>query len=159
MAPTLAFWINLDNYAAEEGSQIRQSMVELVDSLAKQTPVLQAFIANWNWPQTPESFSANTLYEAMLGLHGGSINNLQTYNTRFLRAVSDKLWLGQELVTKLGGKQEQVAEIADIQSVRNGLRIMLKESAKLEQLIQVITPIMPNLHDHKAMEKVFYSNL
>jgi hypothetical protein len=159
MAPTLAFWINLDNYVAEEVGQIRQRMAELVDSLVEQTPVLQAFIANWDWPQAPESFSANTPYEAILGLNGGSINNLQTYNTRFLRAISDKLWLGPELAAKLGDNRKQLDTIAEVGQVGTGLRIILKEGAKLEQLVQVITPILPNMHNHKAMEEEFYNSL
>lgn len=146
----LGFWKDLSGLSNEEVELTTVHLVTLVDNLMKQGNGLQALIARWDW--YPGHFRVITPYEYAYGDHWFVAGD-RKWCSRFLRGVTEELWLGSELFENLGGEKiisslETVTELRSLgESLEQGVHLSLKEGASLEELEQVLAPILANKND------------
>ncbi|MFN7955015.1 MAG: hypothetical protein U0610_25030, partial [bacterium] len=94
-APHVLFWLSLDGLdcgAIDAGERVA---AELIDELMVKADGLQGFAARWAWAPAPYDWIGNP-YEQACGVRGESCGG-RAWNSRFLRAAAERVWLGPEL--------------------------------------------------------------
>jgi hypothetical protein len=114
--------------------------------------LLQALVGRWTWPALSTLYA--TPYELASGVHGQCTSG-RFWCTRFLRGVTERVWLGPELVQQLGGTGalEAVAEVAPRGP---GVRVTLREDASLDDLEAALAPLLPGERDwHEGVDRLY----
>jgi hypothetical protein len=74
---------------------------------------------------------------------GGTITAYRSWSARFLRGVTTRLWLGPELIARLGGA-EAPAAVAEVTALGPAARVRLADPAQLDALEQALAPLLPD---------------
>jgi hypothetical protein len=86
-----------------------------------------------------------TPYEQACGIDGG-VTATRAWGSRFLRAVTDRLWLGPDLLARVGGSAA-LEPVADIRPVGDAVALALRRPATLADLERVLAPVLPRRSD------------
>jgi hypothetical protein len=142
-APHLGLWFDTEGLDESDLAASTQWLAGLVDSVMVGASGLQALVGRWDWGRS--TTFETTPYEGACGV-GGSCTTARFWCGRFLRGVTERLWLGPELVARLGGT-DGLAPIASVTPVGAGVRVTLKEGATLDELEQALAPLLPGQQD------------
>lgn len=132
LCPTLGLW------TASGGPGARERLVELLAEFVRRARGMQAFIAPWSgWPTLD-----STPYETACGVHG-QCTMMRTWQGRWLRAATDELWLGPELLARVDRNAlETVAALSPC-----GTAVHVKAKGSLDALETALAPILPSSDD------------
>lgn len=151
-APHLGFWTDLRGLDPADQQRLRDGLIEIIDNTAEAAPLLQGFVARW---ENPEGLSAdNTLYELSCGIVGQCVQGRQ-WCGRWLRAVSDTLWLGPSLREFLG----DLDAVTEIEAVGSASRLMLRPELSLDQLEEALAAILPGVEDWQQGVQQLYARV
>ncbi|MCL4396173.1 MAG: hypothetical protein M1482_15455 [Chloroflexi bacterium] len=142
-APQLGFFNVPEKVGDAANKSAEHGMIDIVDQLMKTGAIVQAMIGRWDWGPYPGLNM--TPYEVACGV-GGQCTTARFWCRRFLRGVTEKVWLGPDLVAQLGGT-DQLVPIAHVTPVGNGVRIFLDASATIDQLEVALAPLLPGEKD------------
>ncbi len=139
-SPHIGFWADLQVSGA---GALEGRLRDIIDGVMVRASGHQAFIARWNW--ATQAAVDSTPYETACGL-GGQCTTLHDWCTRFLRAVSNELWLGPSLLERLGDRHG-IETVAELRQIGNGLHLSLKQDADLNQLESALESLLPSTED------------
>jgi hypothetical protein len=166
--PSLVLWKDFAGLPPQSRGEVEAVLRELLDKLMLNTNGLQAAVANWNWTMTPEPYVYQTPYESVKEFQNNLLSTTLGWNSRWLRAVSKRLWLGENLATRLklwleesDNRQSQLARVAVNENLGTILRLELKPTAKgdlheLEQLLDA-AGLVAHKADYDAMLADYYN--
>jgi hypothetical protein len=142
----VALWLDLEDL--DDGRQASAAAVleGVVDDLVRDARGLQAFVARWAW--APMMTAGATPYEQACGIDG-QVTTTRTWGSRFLRAVTERLWLGPALLARIGGPAA-LAPVADVRPVGDAVALALRPPATLADLERVLAPLLPGRSDWEA---------
>lgn len=138
-APQLGIFYTLEKAGDDANQSVENRLVEIVDQLMGTEAIAQALVGRWDWGPYPSLYM--TPYEVASGVNG-QCTTARFWCKRYVRGVTEKLWLGPEMIAQLGGI-DQLTPIAQVIPVRNGVRILLKEGSTLDQLELALAPLLP----------------
>jgi hypothetical protein len=105
----------------------------------------QAFIARWNWSTFYQGGAQLTLYEHACGVHGQCTTG-RAWCSRWLRAATERIWLGPELLARLPDR-DALESICELTSIGDGMRVVLRPTATLDDLEHTLAAILPGASD------------
>ena len=133
MSPQFCLWIEADLTPPDAAGVLRR----LLEELACQGRLLQAFLARWNWK--PLSLGA-TPYETACGV-GGPAALSPVWCGRYLRGVGEVVWLGPQMTSRLNRAAMQA--VADLtEDGTGGWRVELRPPADLDALEKALAPVL-----------------
>lgn len=138
-APALGFWVGLSDKSTEEAELLRESLREIVDTLARSGGVIQAISDAWAW--APATSVRNLPYEIVTGLSHSNHLNIE-WLERYLRAATPLLWLGPELWRRLDGRD--LDAVADVEEFGPVHRLVLRDSGERDAYEEALAPILPD---------------
>lgn len=148
-SPHLGFWADLRASGTEGLEEILRA---IIDEVMVDAAGYQAFIARWDW--APQAAVESTPYEISCGING-QCTTLHEWCSKFLRGVSQELWLGAPLLERLTSQQE-IESVAILRQVGSGLHLTLKQDADLSKLESVLQPLLPSVQDWAEGMTLFY---
>jgi hypothetical protein len=141
--PHVALWLDLEDLDDGQRAAAAAVLEGLVDDLVTRASGVQAFVARWAW--APIISADATPYELACGIHG-QVTTTRRWCSRFLRAVTDRLWLGPALLERIGGPAV-LAPVADVRPVGELVALVLRPPATLADLARVLAPLLPGQSD------------
>lgn len=152
VAVQLAFWLCLGWPKAPDPELAQRELAAILDGLLADGAGYQGFIARWDWEPR---ILTTTLYEQVSGIRNpGTASHL--WCSRFLRAVSERLWLGPDLLARLGDTGA-LAALGSLTPVGKGLRFELAAGASLDALEKALSPLLATPEDDQGMFRRMYS--
>ena len=120
------------------------ALVSLMDKLASEGMIGQAYVAAWNHEDEPK----NVLYERAANVFVHQ-RPAQGWGTRYLRAVADHIWLGPDFAARLSDRPalERVAVVRDIGET---LAIERRPEATLRDLELCLESMLPSQAESQA---------
>ncbi len=138
-ATHLSLWLDLKGLEASQEQTLNSLVVKLVDELMSGAGGLQAQIVRWDWtyifPSQPNP------YETVAGLNP-QIISLKSWCSSYLRAVSEQLWLGSELLSKLEDRAA-LEKVAELVSLGDTVRLTLRAGVEMDQFEEALARIIP----------------
>ncbi|HEU0296878.1 MAG TPA: hypothetical protein VFR47_29340 [Anaerolineales bacterium] len=154
LTPHITFFLPLENRSIEELIGWEEWFTKIVNDLMERKLVVQALLGRWRWRGQQIDL---TPYETATGI-GGQCTTAQFWCKRFLRGVTERLWLGPDLVQRLGAI-EQLAPISEVMKISNGVSIRLNEEYSLSDLEHVLAPLLPSEQDwREAVQRLYPRN-
>lgn len=148
----LAVWFSTERRDEAELEEAEKWLADMVDSLMRQASGLQAMVGRWAWWDA--LYLDSTPYESACSL-GGQCTTALFWCKKYLRGVTERIWLGPDLLTRMGGT-DTLETVAVVTRVGDGVRVELKEDATLDELEQVLAPLLPNESDwRQGMEQLY----
>ena len=144
LSPHLALWFDVRGRKSDEIERVKASLAALVDNLVRSGHVHQAFLARWNW--RPSLTLHATPYELACGVHGQCTTRHDWVN-RFLHAVSEDVWLGPSLISRIPGFQTPAGTTR--QPLGDAVRIACRDAAAVSALEQALAHLLPTHDDWK----------
>jgi len=144
LAPQLVLW--LDSWAMAGGAlQEAESVLRAIfDQLMVNADGLQALLARWNWSSYYSHGAQSTPYELACGAHGQCTTG-QSWCGRYLRGVTDTLWLGPALCRRLDvGALDAVATLT---TIGDGWRLDRRPEASIDDLERALASLIPGQDD------------
>jgi hypothetical protein len=125
------------------------ALVSLMQALASEGLVGQAYIGTWNYEDEPE----DTLYERAANVltHQRTAHG---WGTRYLRAVADHLWLGPEFAARLPDRAA-LERVAIVSQIGDTLMIERRADATLRDLELCLEPMLASQVDSQAFRDRF----
>ncbi len=142
-APQLGIFYSVEALESGEAKLAEEWLEDSVDGLMARKEVLQAIVGHWDWGEFPRL--EMTPYETACSVHR-QCTTARFWCKRFLRGVTERVWLGPELIEELGGT-DQLAPFAEVTEIGNGVRLRLKEPATLDDLERVLAPLLASEQD------------
>jgi hypothetical protein len=139
---TLGLWLRVTGAPPDRVASAEAELVRLIEGLHSGTNGLQAFVARWAW--APRRSVDSSPYELACGVHGQTTTT-RAWCTRFLRAVTPRLWLGPEILSHVD--KDALGRVADLTASGSGLRLTLRASSSLAQLEEALAPVLPGKAD------------
>jgi hypothetical protein len=150
-APHLAFWYFAERLDETELEKAQRWLVGMVDSLMRRLAGLQALAGRWAWWNA--IYLDSTPYEVACSL-GGQCTTALFWCKKYLRGVTERVWLGPALLARLSGAD--LKTVAVVTQVGDGVRVELREDATLDRLEEVLAPLLPNENDWRVgMERLY----
>jgi hypothetical protein len=144
--PFLGLWLDLSNCDTGRTQAATKVLISIVDDVTARTAGLQAIVAQWNWAPVA---MLHTPYEGACGV-SSQFTAGRAWCSRFLKGVSEQLWLGPELLSYLRGTAD-LESIAELTHVGRVVRVTLRESASLDDLERALAPILPSREDYERV--------
>lgn len=149
IVPYLGLWYDVSGRTPQEVGAAKGALTAIVDEVCGRTDGLQAFVAMW---ESDASYAQHTLYKSACGVSGQCTTG-RTWSTRFLRAVTERLWLGQDLLRRLG-TTEHLQPIAEVRPVGKGVRVVLRDPGDLDTLELALERLLPDQGDWQEATKL-----
>lgn len=125
------------------------ALVSLMEGLASQRNLVQAFVAAWDSDDEPK----DTLYE-----RAGDIlvhqKTARGWGTRYLRAVADRLWLGPEFAARLPDRAA-LERVAVVSEIGDTLAIERRPEATLRDIELCLEPMLASRADSQEFRDRF----
>jgi hypothetical protein len=118
-------------------------LVGMTSSLMTSAAGLQAVVGRWEWQESMDL--SMTPYELACGI-AGQCTTARSWCERFLRGVTGQLWLGPDLLARLG-EADRLTSIATIGACGNGVRVVLNDDATLDELETALEPLLASQTD------------
>jgi hypothetical protein len=112
------------------------ALVSLMQALAAEGLVCQAYVAPWDGDDEPN----RTLYERAADIHVHQ-KAARGWGTRYLRAVADRLWLGPEFAAMLPDRAA-LERVAVVSQIGNALAIERRPEATLRDIELCLEPML-----------------
>ena len=129
---------------AEGKNRIARSLDALMDGGG-----LQALLARWKWiPQfdTVDGYEI-TPYEAACGAKPRATNYMgKDWCTRFLRGIGEQVWLGPELLGRVG-ELAAIESFASVERTGSAIRIAAHDGVSLDSIESALERILPGAAD------------
>lgn len=139
-APHFAVWFTVADF--DEGTliTIEEWIVDVIDRLMLETNGLQAMVGKWDWFNYPNIYV--TPYEVATGI--GSTGSTSDYwCQKYLRGVTEHLWLGPDLISKIDDVT-QLSTLAKMTQIDRNIRVDLHESSDLGEFEKALASILPS---------------
>jgi hypothetical protein len=150
LVPHLALYDDLADLTPEQQAEELATLARLMDEGMARAAGLQALVARWDWRPGSGLIGA-TPYEAACDISGDfSFLNGQAWCQRYLRGVAERLWLGPDLLARLGGIAP-LQQVADVAPVGAAVRVTLRPTSSLAELEQALAPLLPSRQDWEAL--------
>jgi hypothetical protein len=128
------------------GPEYKTAAIALMGSLAGTGQVAQAYVAEYDTEDRPDSI----LYEFAADLQRGRQHTVaRGWGTRYLRAVADQLWLGPDLAALIPDR-EALERVATIEDVSNVLAVTRRPEASLRDIELCLAPLLATQEDLDA---------
>jgi hypothetical protein len=121
------------------------ALVSLMQALATEGIVGQAYVASWNHDDEPKT----TLYESA-GNRFAHRRTARGWGTRYLRAVADRMWLGPEFAS-MPPDRAALERVAIVNSVADTLAIERRPEATLRDLELCFEPMLASKAESQAL--------
>ncbi|HEY1013268.1 MAG TPA: hypothetical protein VGE07_11225 [Herpetosiphonaceae bacterium] len=152
-APQLCLWVRPRGLPPEKIERLGRVLGEIVDELMRGLDGMQAYVCDWS----EEYAGVGTAYERLCGVNG-TVTESRSWGARWLRGVSERIWLGPELRALLADPGA-LAEVAEIAVVGDTWRVALKPGASLDELERLLAPILPGADDWRSVHDAYYADL
>ncbi|MCB0034128.1 MAG: hypothetical protein KDE51_08920 [Anaerolineales bacterium] len=139
------------NYKKPYLQLVEDWLTEAADSLMTNGRLLQAMI-DYSYPNTTTEFTA---YETACQI-GGQCTTILDWCVRFLRAVSEKMWLNSDLLSQLPDV-EALENVCGLTGLGGGVRLVLRSDQSFEGLEKVLAPLLPSESDWEMHMRRLYS--
>ena len=152
LAPQLMFRYSTVGMDKVEFEAINKWLQGMVNRIMTKASVLQAIVGRWEWHDTMDVNM--TPYEIACGI-GGQCTTARFWCMRFLRGVTEQLWLGPNLLTQLGGTK-RLSSIATVTPCGDGVHITLNEESTLNELEKALECVLASEIDwREGMERLY----
>ncbi len=151
----MLWWDTADHDDLVIGQQV-ETLAAIVDDVMARGSGLQAFIARWNWSTLYQGGAQSTPYEYTCGVHGQCTTG-RAWCSRWLRAATERIWLGPELLARLP-ERDVLQSICELTSIRDGMRAVLRPTATLDDLELSLAAILPGLSDWEHGVNLLYGH-
>ncbi|XSG73974.1 hypothetical protein ACP8Y2_17495 [Herpetosiphon llansteffanensis] len=154
ITPQMSFWVDLDTIPQVHHAELVAQLTEIVETLFTSQQGMQAYLAKWD--TVPDGLDS-TAYE-LIGDVDGQITMSQSWCSQFLRAVTERMWLGPALLAKIENP-EALADHGSIHQLSNGIRIDVESIPQLHALETMLTPLIPTKDDWNRADDALYDYL
>ncbi|MFD3162396.1 hypothetical protein [Herpetosiphon sp. NSE202] len=154
ITPQMSLWVDLYTIPQEHHAELVAQLTEIVETLFTSQQGIQAYLAKWD--TIPDGLDS-TAYE-LIGDVDGQITMSQSWCSQFLRAVTERMWLGPALLSRIENP-EALAEHGIIQQLSNGIRIDVESIPQLHALETMLTPLIPTKEDWDRAHDALYDYL
>ncbi|MBM7845920.1 hypothetical protein [Herpetosiphon giganteus] len=151
-APQLNLWVDLRRATPDRQEFLIAHLTGIIDALFATYNGVQAYLARWR--NVPYSLDSNP-YELVCGVHG-QITMRYAWCARFLRSVTERMWIGPTLLDQLPSPQ-MLADYAVVTPVGDGIRVTVASPTQLDALEQVLLPIVPSEGDWQQAVEARYA--
>ncbi len=141
----VGFSCRLDDVDAGLHEDIEATLRTIVDELMEHAGGVQAFVARWAW--SPLLSVDSTPYELACGVHGQCTGG-RTWATRYVRAVTEQMWLGPELRGHID--EQRLAEVTCVEELGQALRVEIGPEASVDELETVLAEVLPDADDWRS---------
>lgn len=155
-SPHLALWADLHAPQADPDA-LTDALKAIIDQAMIKGQGHQAFLARWDWAPATNHTTDSTPYELVCGIHG-QCTATHDWCRRFLRGVSEHIWLGRSLLDHLPDRAA-LEQVADIRVVGEALAVSLKPESTLDDLEKILAPLLPSQQDWLESHRELYSNI
>ncbi len=143
-APHVGLWYDLGARKGEAVQRMLATLIDILDEMALRTGIMQGILARWNWAPTDVD---STPYERACGV-AGQVTMGHSWCARFLRGVTDRMWLGPALLERVD--VEALAAAAVVAPLGRAIRLTLKTGSTMNDLERALAPVLPGVDDWKA---------
>lgn len=142
ITPQISLWVDLYTIPKEHHAELITQLTAIAESLFTTHQGIQAYLAQWN---TIPDHLESTSYELIGGVHGQTTLS-QTWCSKFLRAVTDRMWLGSALLARIENP-DALSDHGVIQPMGDGIRIDVESIPQLHALETMLTSLIPTSAD------------
>jgi hypothetical protein len=123
-------------------------MIESTIRQAMQSNALQGFITRWDWLPRINARTYTPYEHACFGYNSSGSKNVDSaeWCQSYLRAVGNKVWLGAQLIERIGGKAA-LEKLPGLSYCAPYAEIDLNSDAEFDQAEAVMERILPSPAD------------
>ncbi|MBN1120576.1 MAG: hypothetical protein JXJ17_05820 [Anaerolineae bacterium] len=152
-APHLILWVDTRTIDDKLLERLRELIIVWMDDFARKGWLLQAYCTAWrDAPWMIES----TPYELACDIHG-QVTTTIDWCSRFLRIVSERIWLGADLLERIPDR-DLLKNIASVTELGDAARTELNLGSTLNQLEEALENILPTGEDWAEVKNQLLSD-